>query len=354
VPTARELIEQADALMRRNRPPVEPPPGVVQPPPVPLPEATTSAAVELPSSPPSDALAVPGPAALPAAEPADDFPVLTEALEEVGEVADTLADDVPVLSDAIEEIEAPVLREPLVVVEESEWRLDDRGDLVVSAGMASPAAAPPAVPLHAPTAEPPEDVVRLVQRWDAQLGLAPAPVSTEESDEGADEVDRALGLGEAAFRPDVRAIVGRDETLDHSVADVAPVIIEGPLASEAAEIVVPPVVIGVPEGADVAGRSPAAEPAREHPAGPAALPDAQWDALAEEIRMQVLQRIDIFTDTGLRAQLGARLQPVVDRASADLVATINQHVGDLLRAYVAEAIEREIEKWRSDSAGKAP
>jgi ABC-type sulfate transport system substrate-binding protein len=75
---------------------------------------------------------------------------------------------------------------------------------------------------------------------------------------------------------------------------------------------------------------------------------AQWDAMAEEIRMQVLQRIDLFTDTGLRAQLGARLQPVVDRASADLVATINQHVGEILRAYVAEAIEREIDNWRRD------
>jgi hypothetical protein len=62
--------------------------------------------------------------------------------------------------------------------------------------------------------------------------------------------------------------------------------------------------------------------------------------------MQVLQRIDMFTDTGMQDQLRARLQPIVDRASADLVATINQHVGQLLRSYVAEAIEREIEKWR--------
>lgn len=63
--------------------------------------------------------------------------------------------------------------------------------------------------------------------------------------------------------------------------------------------------------------------------------------------MQVLQRIDLFTDTGLRDRLGERLKPIVDRASADLVATINQHVGELLRAYVAEAIEREIERWRA-------
>ena len=75
---------------------------------------------------------------------------------------------------------------------------------------------------------------------------------------------------------------------------------------------------------------------------------ARWESLAEEVRMQVLQRIDIFTDTGLQEQLTARLQPIVDRASADLVATINQQVGQLLRAYVAEAIEREIDKWRHD------
>ena len=73
---------------------------------------------------------------------------------------------------------------------------------------------------------------------------------------------------------------------------------------------------------------------------------ARWEALAEEIRMQVLQRIDIFTDTRLRKQLSAQLQPIVDRASVQMVETINEEVGKLLRAYIAEAIEREIDKWR--------
>jgi hypothetical protein len=75
---------------------------------------------------------------------------------------------------------------------------------------------------------------------------------------------------------------------------------------------------------------------------------ARWERVAEDVRMQVLQRIDIFTDTGLQEQLKERLQPIVDRASADLVATINREVGKLLRTYVAEAIEREIDKWRQD------
>jgi len=87
------------------------------------------------------------------------------------------------------------------------------------------------------------------------------------------------------------------------------------------------------------------EPAPAAPPGHDEDP-ARWAALAEEIRMQVLQRIDIFTDTGLKELLNERLQPVVDRASAELVGTISVHVGQLLRAYVAEAIEREIEKLR--------
>ena len=33
---------------------------------------------------------------------------------------------------------------------------------------------------------------------------------------------------------------------------------------------------------------------------------------------------------------------------AELVATINQQVGKLLRAYIAEAIEREIAQWKRD------
>ena len=95
--------------------------------------------------------------------------------------------------------------------------------------------------------------------------------------------------------------------------------------------------------ADVAATAPPATPSLNSD-----LDAARWDTLAEDVRMQVLQRIDIFTDTGLQEQLKARLQPIVDRASADLVATINQQVGQLLRAYVAEAIEREIDKWRHD------
>jgi hypothetical protein len=74
--------------------------------------------------------------------------------------------------------------------------------------------------------------------------------------------------------------------------------------------------------------------------------DPQFAALAEEVRMQVFQRIDMFTDTGLSEALAERLKPAVDRAGADLVTAINQHVRDLLRTYVAEAIELELDRMR--------
>ena len=109
------------------------------------------------------------------------------------------------------------------------------------------------------------------------------------------------------------------------------------------------------DAAPAAHAPPAAEEMPAPPpvpeAAPSRVPDGdQWEGLAEEIRMQVLQRIDIFTDTGLHGELAARLQPIVDRASADLVTTINREVGQILRAYVAEAIEREIATWREGNS----
>ena len=102
-------------------------------------------------------------------------------------------------------------------------------------------------------------------------------------------------------------------------------------------------------GGRIAGRMPAGGASqRRLPLLPpvSELDQQRIREIAEEIGMQVLQRIDIFTDTTLRAQLGERLRPVVDRAAADLVAAINEHVGELLRAQISEAIEREIESWR--------
>ena len=136
---------------------------------------------------------------------------------------------------------------------------------------------------------------------------------------------------------------------DATVATEAPVSQdEPPEPPETFAAVEAPIAESSPQEA------PIDSPAMMAEAAPIADDSARWNALAEDIRMQVLQRIDIFTDTGLKDQLNQRLQPIVDRASADLVAAINQHVGQLLRAYVAEAIEREIEKWRENSRTTLP
>jgi hypothetical protein len=112
----------------------------------------------------------------------------------------------------------------------------------------------------------------------------------------------------------------------------------------------PPAATSTPSTAESTPPAPPAPAivAATRPVAQAPIADdwARWEALAEEIRMQVLQRIDIFTDTRLRKQLSAQLQPIVDRASVQMVETINEEVGKLLRAYIAEAIEREIDKWR--------
>jgi len=122
------------------------------------------------------------------------------------------------------------------------------------------------------------------------------------------------------------------------------VIADVPMLPEP-EVVIADVPVPLEPDSVIADGPMSPEPAPVAPPGHDEDP-ARWAALAEEIRMQVLQRIDIFTDTGLKEHLKERLQPVVDRASAELVGTISVHVGQLLRAYVAEAIEREIEKFR--------
>jgi hypothetical protein len=238
--TARELLEQADALMRRNR----------------LRDDVT-AAVPVGDGAPM-VIAVPAIA---------DFPVLTEVVDVAG----------------------------------SEWDIEAApgGDVVfVEAGDAAPVP-PPASGDHAQLTE--------IDNASVRTDVHAVPVLTDAVGDFESEVElsslRAIadGANEGMRGPEVDDDE-RPSTLDASVRAASP--IDGDVDA------------------------------------------ARWNSLAEEVRMQVLQRIDIFTDTGLQEQLTARLQPIVDRASADLVAAINQHVGQLLRTYVAEAIEREIETWR--------
>jgi hypothetical protein len=258
MPSARELLEQADALMRRNR----------------------ARALET------------------------EIPELTEVVAEVapGSNATPIAfDDVPELVDAVEEIEiASIIESPEDIKEAPGWPRCDPDDLGGGGREAVSAAAAP------PAAE------------STPVAAATAPLTAESTPVAAATAPLTV------------------ESMPVAAA-IAPLAVESmPVAAAIAPLAAEPMP---PEPAIVAETSAASRV-------PIADDWARWEALAEEIRMQVLQRIDIFTDTRLRKQLSAQLQPIVDRASVQMVETINEEVGRLLRAYIAEAIEREIDKWR--------
>jgi hypothetical protein len=307
VPTARELLEQADALMRRNRErELEPD----------IPELT-------------DEVDVPAGAELasPVGEPARAAP------GNLGHAADAEHEEIPLEPHPDES-------------EVSRWLATDLG---------APSVTGPA----------PDSVVVVPQ---------PAPPPPASAPAGRGEFHQVVRPAQAPALPTVASelVAARvAEGLTGPPAEPPPEVDEGfeamlgnappgaPPGAEPAPFAMPTQAVAAPD-AQALRFEEAPAPAGGIPASPeppapelaaasaenAFVDRAQLDALAEEIRMQVLQRIDIFTDTGLAGELGERLKPAVDRASADLIATINREVGQLLRAYVAEAIEREIEKWR--------
>jgi len=315
----------------------------------------------------------------------DDIPVLTDAVPSPPDARSTVAppprpveapsvpsdvgDDLPLLTDEVEEIDAVAIDAAVDEGEPSVWldfesaepsvigdapdsiaivppvdrrrtemepdveefdELDDELAAAIAAAPPEHETLQPSQPLADPARESPEPHPQtppgqpaLIAGGAAALlhGEAPAPVVAAAGVAMHESAEHARG----AAAPDAMPEGAGDANLESMPPSPQPPAAGA--ASEAAQSevmapqVTPPAVVDVPDAAN-------------------------WDAMAEEIRMQVLQRIDMFTDTGLRTQLGERLQPIVDRASADLVATINQHVGELLRAYVAEAIEREIDSWR--------
>ena len=322
MPTARELLDQADALMRRNRKRGKGPAGDVPTltgsldtslaPTVILTDAHTSAdritleqpgdadriSLEQPGNAdrvtleqPGNADRIAGGAAATDSAAADPMPL------------DTLG-DLPVLTDAV--LDWPPA-EPSATARDAGA---DTGDVFVAAAEAAAADMGDAFPASAAEAEA------------AAAELPPPAVLEREGDVDTGAIDAA-----DAPRQQTGAVPAEPRVpfLDDDF------ILEIPPAPDTAGAASVPPVPAPPS----IGASTLTAGSRE------------WEALAEEIRMQVLQRLDIFTDTRLREQLGARLSPIVERASAQLVETINRELGELVRGYVAEAIEREIESWRT-------
>ena len=416
MPTARELLQQADALMRRNRERAVHA-GIPQPASereevgAAIPEHS-AAIPEHAAEIPEHAAAIPEyAAAIP--EHAAEIPELTEVVTIGVPLAPPAAlGDVLKPVDAVEEIEidmAPIAdgfdegNQPLAVHDLDGG--DHGGDVPVLGPVTS---APPVLSENAPEPEPaptaapirPREPGRLWSlfsfgRQSGATETAIPPVqSVPPADEGSTEVastevastevaSTEVASTEVASTEvdstevastevdstevdstevDRTAVAGTAVASTDGTIAAAPVIEfpvrEAPatnVAGETASLSIDGTVPASSLPMDAEGSSPAplsAVPTEDGVVPPAtakpALADdwARWEALAEEVRMQVLQRIDIFTDTRLGEQLAVQLQPIVDRASAELVTTINEHVGKLIRAYIAEAIEREIETWR--------
>jgi len=435
MPTARELLEQADALMRRDRDalaagertlPSPTPvtlaprlltaaamsPRTIQREPIAPSAARTSLPIHPTDSPAFGAPEAPwiAPAAMPApsrdasvevpvpmheadSTPDADFPTLTDAVVDIVEPAEITeafahddAGDVPILTDAVEAVDGAAV-DDLTRGEPSIWDVAALGETSVLGQPPDSVVVVPS-PDHMPIAPAPgRDPLGLDQPAPGFVApasaLAPAQtVSAPETEhpreaptETVPEVERAIEpSGEAtpesdrAAAPSTRAEAhGEPERAFESSmsSDRAAEPVPGEGAELREPMAMPPLhgdvgVRAVAANVAVAGFTPLRpQPGYEAPSteggaqgGPdesgaaPALDDARIAEAVDEIRMQVLQRIDIFTDTTLRAKLGEQLQPLVERASADLVAAINQHVGDLLRTYVAEALEQEIEHWR--------
>jgi len=315
MPTARELLDQADALMRRNRG-REPEPDI--------PELTDEIAAMAMSQ-----------GARASARP-------------TGSVRHEASEDVPELTDVVVDLEEVAMENDADDGDESLWLESQLGGASITGPAPDSIAVVPPSTLRAAPSPQAESV-------------APALLRDRSDDHQPDPDSAAAVLASAlaarlAAAPDssLDAATGLlpetalERELDRAEADVSSAV-ESVVAPDAAPVeptekepIEAPVEVMADDPIDASADLPIADlPV------PAAVPS--WEAVAEEIRMQVLQRIDIFTDTGLQGELAARLQPVVDRASADLIATINREVGQLLRTYVAEAIEREITKWRESN-----
>jgi hypothetical protein len=345
--SARELLEQADALMRKNRTR-----GDADIPLLTEAVALVPVALDLPMSPP----------AVSAAPLAADVPVLTDA------VADDVVDFAP-------RTEPPAALVAIMEGDPSDWLVMDtidpashsitgRAPNTLSAmppmtamtlrAAGSAATPPPAGSQPRPRVSPDQEPDWLGMPMPAAVtdGLhaappAPPPEPTQAPAPAPADAPESATARAAAPAPAPAPTPTPTPTTD--------------MAESPAPTPLPPVVEDEPF--EPASNGAVFEPPEDEPApiqllataatmplSPERTPsdDEHWRALSEQISMQVLQRLDLFTDSGLKEQLARRLQPIVDRASAELVSELTEHVGRLVRTYVSEAIEREIAQWKQD------
>ncbi len=66
------------------------------------------------------------------------------------------------------------------------------------------------------------------------------------------------------------------------------------------------------------------------------------EEIAETVYFQVLQNLDLVTERALQQHLSAHLQPILERATRELLETVNANLGALMRQFVADAIEKQL------------
>jgi hypothetical protein len=318
VPTARELLDQADALMRKNR-----------------------------------------------GRSGSDIPVLTDAIAGTPSQLRVPAADIPVLTEIVAEaiVDVPPPGPTAAVAamfegDPSDWLVMDTIDPAlhsITGGAPDTLAVVPPVTLKVP--EPALDVAPAEPD-------APTRATHKAAGSAATPPPARSNAPESVAAPAAPEYVAPSDAAEYVASSAAPEYVAPPdaeyvappdVAPSDAEYVAPPDVaedLAAPAAPEYvpppAPSVPVASVRVDTASEAAAASDARWRALAEQISMQVLQRIDLFTDTGLKEQLARHLQPIVARASAELVGEINDQVGKLVRSYVAEAIEREIAQWRNE------
>jgi hypothetical protein len=327
MPSARELLEQADALMRKNR----------------------SRDSDIPLL--TDAVAIaaaPAPAAAPilaAVASHTDIPLLTDAMEDV------VFDFEPLQ-------EQPITPRAIMEGDPSDWLVMDTIDPT----------------MHSITGRAPDTlaVVPPMTLKAAGSAATPPPLGSQAPEQTLAPIEEPTPSPIAAITPALAETAPIEESPPSPLPATMPAMVD-PAPIE--ELPSSPLVATMPAMADpapidelppsplaatmpaMADPAPTEEPPPSLPAAtthlttdsePAAADQERWRALGEQISMQVLQRVDLFTDTGLKEQLAQRLKPIAERASAELVVAITHNVGRLLRTYVSEAIEREIAQWKRD------
>ncbi|MBI3147585.1 MAG: hypothetical protein HYZ17_03630 [Betaproteobacteria bacterium] len=273
----------------------------------------------------------------------DDVPVLTEVVP----TSPAILDDTPVLT-AI--VESPVSAS-------GDWRNDDGPGIDIDADLAEMGPDFPKVATDTPLKEP--EFVPLTGRGEVRVPMleippekhhyrldpvsapiinaAPSVAAKASSGISGEMLEKTLPLSELLAAPTVR-------TFEAQFFDLPPgVPIPAPAAPKPAS---PEATVAAPKVEVPAPPEPVSPPEPHKEVDLSAL----TQEFTEQITLQVLQKLDIYTERGLQEHLLQHLKPVVERAVGELVSTINTNVGRVIRAFVAEAIEREIDSFRKEIA----